>query len=816
MALPIGARAMIVVGALGVKAGSVALRDTILSNVCAWGLSRIELSGYGVPASLASLLVHLYFFLFGQTSWRTTALTLRRFVSRDDADDDLTAKLFIEGSELSFYLFLSVVFRNIGAVWSFGGWVFSVLWRGLALVSVPWIMWLIMIDNPIQTFNAEVARTWNFAWPKIVTGLRKAGRLVATVVRTCLQLIFRLCASVVAYRDGKTAVHVQSLRPYVYAALAPGEIRLLKLSKLTPWSPVHCELVHVPLDEATNFETISYTWGSQRGRRGLILGGRRLDVSERVYQIVHDRASFLMLRHIWIDSVCINQDDNGEKSAQVQLMRRIYGSSYHTVIWLGHEPDANDAIWFLSHLRRRMDSGETAKRQSLSLMELNIESPGWTALTKLINQDYWARCWVIQEIAVSKKVIILYGGELITWDYFSSLMTTIFTGDPNHVWHISKIYWRSFDPPPMDAGVQIASLGRVRETIQANHTMGLFDVLISSINSTATDPRDNIFAVQGISSAAESGDVMPDYDFTLERPFLKTAEYLLSQEHPSRVLHLAGIGFHRNRHLQLSWVPDWSSKRLAGMFWRDPSTQPYCASGMGDVELKMQLSEDGLTLTTAGIRVDCIKELGPQFFGVSENGVAKAKLLPGSFKNIDECRNVALKGSLREPYVTGISLTEALWRTLLGDKTPAGTRPADVMFSKYYQAVEGFIETLLECGQDMDLLNPSLSTEERERLGGALTYYAVDAGRFANVAGPHTRERMFAVTERGYVGMIPPYAEVGDAVFIIPGTQVPFLLRRRQTTHDGRWRLVGECYFHGMMDGEMVSEESVEEQIDLD
>ncbi|KHN96000.1 Heterokaryon incompatibility [Metarhizium album ARSEF 1941] len=820
IALPPRIRTLLVIGALGVKAGFFALKDTLISKGCAVVLSSIGLYGYHVPETTVFMFVHVYLFFVGQTSWLSTALTLRRLASRDDADDDLTAKLFAQATELSFYVFLSLLFRNVRTIWSFGGWAFSVLSQVLAFICVPSMMWLVMVDNPIQTFNSEVSRIWNFAWPMFLNRLLRVGGLLAAAVRHCLGVIVQISAFLVTYRDNKTAARITTLKSYKYSTLSPGEVRLLKLSKSTPWSPVQCELIQVRLDEATKFETISYTWGDQKNRKGLILDGSRLDVSERVYEIVHDRASFLMTRHIWIDSICINQQDNGEKSAQVQLMRKIYGSSYHTVIWLGHEPDANDAIWFLSHLRRRMDSEETVKRQTMSLMELNIESPGWRALARLVGHGYWTRCWVIQEIAVSKKVIISYGGELITWDYFSSLMTTVFTGDPNHVWHISKIYWRSLDPLPMDAGVQIASLGRLREIIQANHSTNLFDLLISSINSTATDPRDNIFSVQGISAAATTGDIMPDYNSPIERPFLRTAEYLLSQEHPSRILHLAGIGFHRSNDLQLSWVPDWSSKRLSGMFWRRSDSNPYCASGVADEALVMKLDGDGLTLITEGIRVDCIQELGPQFFGVSENGIPKTEKFPGNFKNLADSREVALNGSLSEPYVTGITLTEAFWRTLLGDRTPSGTRPADPIFSAYYQAVEGFIRTLLKCGPDMNPLNPSLSTEEQERLGSDMTYYALDAGRFANVAGPHTRERMFATTARGYMGMIPPYSQIGDVVFIIPGAQVPFLLRPQRTADGdvsdldgGKWQLVGESYFHGMMDGELLSESSARDTI---
>lgn len=815
LALPPLVRTLIVVFAVFFKAALWALRDTLISKICAWVLPKLSLYGYYFPANIVFVVFHLYFFIVGQSSWRTSAKTLVRLISRDDADDDLLTKLFLEGSDLTLYVFMSLLFRNVGTIWRFCVWTFDVLTPLLSFFGVASIMWFVMIDNPILTFNTEVARLVSFTWPKVFFCIRKLNSAMLTTIRHTLRLFVKLMKALVAYRDTKTARYAATLTKYKYAALGAGEIRLLKLSKLTPWSPVRCELLHVPLATAPPFETISYTWGARKDVKPLILNGRCFEVYERVYEIVHDRASYLMTRHIWIDSICINQSDDNEKSSQVQLMRKIYGSSYHTVVWLGHADDANDAIGFLAHLRRRMDFDDPDARAALSLMNLNIENPSWPALNRLIKHDYWARCWVIQEIAVSKKVIVSYGGELISWDYFSSLMQVIFNSDPNSVWHISKIYWRSQEPPPMDAGIQVASLGLVRERVHSNQSMELFDILIFSINSTATDARDNVFAVQGLSTAVDSGDIMPDYKSTIERPFLKTAEYLLKGECPSRILHLSGIGFHRNAEVKTSWVPDWSTKRVAVIYWRNTEKAPWRASNTFNEEPMMQLGTDGLTLTTKGIRVDRIKVAGPQFFGVSENGVPKAQLYPGSFTCYAQSRDLVFSGSLSEPYVTGVSLIEAFWRTLLGDRTPAGTWPADPTFFSYYQAMENFIKALSDFGLDLNPLDPGVSIEDQEKLGVATSNYALDSGRFANVSGPHTRERMFAITERGYIGMVPPYSQVGDEVFIIPGAQVPFLMRRQQAPNGDKWQLVGESFIYGMMEGEMMAEGGVEQVLEL-
>jgi hypothetical protein len=63
--------------------------------------------------------------------------------------------------------------------------------------------------------------------------------------------------------------------------------------------------------------------------------------------------------------------------------------------------------------------------------------------------------------------------------------------------------------------------------------------------------------------------------------------------------------------------------------------------------------------------------------------------------------------------------------------------------------------------------------------------------------------RRFCVTEKGYIGLVPPHTELGDKVCVIFGASTPFVLR---DAGEGKHALVGECYMHAMMDGEVVPE----------
>jgi hypothetical protein len=75
------------------------------------------------------------------------------------------------------------------------------------------------------------------------------------------------------------------------------------------------------------------------------------------------------------------------------------------------------------------------------------------------------------------------------------------------------------------------------------------------------------------------------------------------------------------------------------------------------------------------------------------------------------------------------------------------------------------------------------------------------------------KNRRFFITKRGHLGIGPPTLKEGDVCCVLFGAKVPFILRRLDSQH----LLVGECYIHGIMRGEVLkwcqSGKLVEEEI---
>lgn len=59
----------------------------------------------------------------------------------------------------------------------------------------------------------------------------------------------------------------------------------------------------------------------------------------------------------------------------------------------------------------------------------------------------------------------------------------------------------------------------------------------------------------------------------------------------------------------------------------------------------------------------------------------------------------------------------------------------------------------------------------------------------------------------GYVGICPLEARPGDAIVIIMGARVPYVVRKEDVSDC--WTLVGECHVYGIMDGEFMQQDPI-------
>jgi hypothetical protein len=103
--------------------------------------------------------------------------------------------------------------------------------------------------------------------------------------------------------------------------------------------------------------------------------------------------------------------------------------------------------------------------------------------------------------------------------------------------------------------------------------------------------------------------------------------------------------------------------------------------------------------------------------------------------------------------------------------------------------------------------------------------------RYRDSAARVCNKRKFFHTKKGFVGLGPGALRTGDFVAVLLGSDVPFVIRevwkegdesiemRREANRpipmDMKFQLVGECYVHGLMQGQAVKGIEIERNITL-
>ena len=113
-------------------------------------------------------------------------------------------------------------------------------------------------------------------------------------------------------------------------------IRLLRLLRGHD-TTLCCEIFEATLDDddLIEYEALSYTWGSEVTPESIQIDGRPKAITLNLFQALHSIRQELCDVIIWVDSICIDQDDGKEKSHQVRHMASIYRKAERVLIWLG-------------------------------------------------------------------------------------------------------------------------------------------------------------------------------------------------------------------------------------------------------------------------------------------------------------------------------------------------------------------------------------------------------------------------------------------------------------------------------------------------
>jgi hypothetical protein len=188
-------------------------------------------------------------------------------------------------------------------------------------------------------------------------------------------------------------------------------IRLVILEpSITTEGVLKCRLVHVTFGQMPKYEALSYTWGIEDPQNAIMLNDKMFPVRPNLRDALLRLRDIDKERVLWIDAICINQDDIPERNQQVRNMPHIYSRAQMVLLWLGNENEFEGTY--------RWEYGGANRVVYI----VGFHDKFDLFLSKMSSVDYWHRVWIVQEIGKARRIKIYYGKFAVDWELFIDTM----------------------------------------------------------------------------------------------------------------------------------------------------------------------------------------------------------------------------------------------------------------------------------------------------------------------------------------------------------------------------------------------------------
>lgn len=549
---------------------------------------------------------------------------------------------------------------------------------------------------------------------------------------------------------------------YVYTPLIPSDetIRLLALLPGTLNDDIRVAIYDNFLTwPQPEYEALSHAGGSL-GRPVDIHVGRSGDATLSVTRDVATALRYLRLKHeervLWVDAICVNQQDVNERVPQMQKMAQIYGNAFRVVAWLG--PPSHDSIGAL-HLIKGFSQEICVDWETMTVKPSSgsrsrwaephynpiYDSDMWTPLLNLLRRPWFNRLWTWQEVLLADTVILLCGFQSLDWEKLRDIMFCLHT----------KHQAADRSPREIEMAERVRRVHGIWRSRFGNTTF--VDLLDWTGHCSYTDQRDRVYALQNLVSENELiVSMVPNYSQSPRAIFQDVVLLYLRGEQCLKLLSCCG----RSSELpsKPTWVPDWSRDQIC-------HSLPRCSYSASLAEAVYL----GNGLLKAA--------------GLCSTYVQWAEIVPPQIGRLADNQNLELIQAIR-----------SLWGRVSPNSSYTGSGHMDEIFCRTLSA-SPFAEDYVPPARELPTLEKS--KQFLANILGTGSGWNERYTPYLTRIISCIRGRSFMMTTEGYPAVGPKAAEPGDQICKILGCHSLLLLRSAESY---RHTVIGECYVQDLMD----------------
>jgi Heterokaryon incompatibility protein (HET) len=606
-----------------------------------------------------------------------------------------------------------------------------------------------------------------------------------------------------------------------YDSLLDGSkhIRLLQILPGSPQDDVRCFMYPVALENCPEYEALSYCWGDTIDLTPIQVNEHLLDITQSLRSALFHLRKLDEPRTLWVDAICIDQQDPIERGNQVSIMGDIYSRASRTVVWLGSGDEETDrAFKICERLAEEAIILEALPDPSVDASNFPEYDTNDSCLQRLVDDcPWWKRVWIVQEIILAQDAILVCGSKEIDWKVFCRAINRLISAKLEDAVVLGLV-----EDDPFRWYKSIISMHSLISTESTGDK--LLDLLIHVREREATNPRDKVFSVLGLmESKAEEMGIVPDYESSTEDVFKNATICILKN---SSNLDILGLAPTNSSAQELpSWVPSWAyANQIAKpMRFDGRGTRRATHASRGTLP-HLEFLDHCNVLVLSGHHIDILfeladvlpvfdKDLGWDTSPDPDEDAGAIAWFKSAFADLSQVSAHLLAITARlttfvqwEKFVGSSKDQEtAYWQTISGGCRLDDSTSMETLYREWHASLAP-IRNLVRWRIDRVTTNNMFKS-----LGfiGYLKSTWTSYPEFGRLVEAQASGRRLARTAKGLLCLVPADTRKSDSIVLAKGGRVPLVIRPSEIENCAikSWTLVGECYVHGIMDGEAFREE---------